>query len=320
MGYKDYVKVHDKYLVQYDSNRKDKVPDGHYQLSYIPDMDQLIFEKIKFNHDELLELPSKEFAEAASQVDTFLTPESKQLFEDYGFVYKRSLLFHGVPGTGKTCLANRIANKVVSLGGVVLFNPNPAMLHKAFKALNEIQPDTKIVIVFEELDQLVKTFEHELLNLLDGEIQQDNVIYLATTNYISQVPARIMRPGRFPSVVEIKYPDEKCREFYLNKKIGHIDTQEEIKNIVKTTAGFSIDELKEVVLSTKCLQIPLKDTVDRIKETKELCKNDKVFREYDEWNQMGITHRDFHGTRSLTAEVAEDAILRANNGVKNDQY
>lgn len=307
MGYKDYVKVHDKYLVQLDSNVQPKLPPGHYELSYIPDMQQLIFEKIKFNHDELLELPSKEFKVVAGQIDTFLTEKSKKAFKDYGFIYKRSILMHGVPGTGKTCLANRIANKVVAGNGIVLFNPDPRYLHLAFKALNDIQPETNLVIIFEELDRLVKVYEHDLLSLLDGEIQRDNVIYLATTNYISEVPARIMRPGRFSSVVEIKFPDAKCREFYLNKKIGHIDSKAEIKKLVKATGGFSIDEVKEVVLSTKCLMIPLVEVIDRIKVTKNLCKNDKVYREYDEWEESGSTYGGHNEVRNLTKEIVENA-------------
>jgi SpoVK/Ycf46/Vps4 family AAA+-type ATPase len=242
----------------------------------------VFFEAVNFNSDEILELPSDEFKLVSGQIDTFLKPSSKVLFDQYGYIYKRSILMHGVPGTGKTILANRIANKVVSKGGIVLFNPNPQLLPKAYRALTDIEPDTKIVVIFEELDQLVKNYEEDLLTLLDGEIQKPNIIYIATTNYISKVPARIMRPGRFGSVVQIEYPNADSRRFYLNSKIGKLDTVETVEDIVKKTDGFSIDEVKEVILSHKCLLMPLDEVVARIKKTKELCVNDNTFDEYVE--------------------------------------
>ena len=318
MTYSNYIKVHDKFIVEKNSDRKEKLPAGSYQVSYIADYDKLFFTATEFNHDELLELPSKEFKNVSSQIDTFLTPDSKQLFEKYGFVYKRSILLHGVPGTGKTCLIDRIANKVVADGGVVLFNPDPRWLPKAFQALSDIQPETQIVVVFEELDQLVKSFEHELLNLLDGEIQRDNVIYLATTNFIKKVPARIMRPGRFSSVVEVKYTGAVARRFYLNAKLGKDVAKEEVDIWVQKTDGFSIDELKETVLSTKCLQIPLDEVVERVKQTKELTKNDKVYDDYEEWIPEGDAHGR-HTLKNLEKEMSDVAftLTTSNMGGNN---
>jgi SpoVK/Ycf46/Vps4 family AAA+-type ATPase len=306
-------------VVQLDSDRQPKLPAGHYQLHYIQEADQLLFERISFNSDEILELPSKEFQLVAGQIDTFLGDDSRKLFNDYNFVYKRSVLMHGVPGTGKTILANRIANKVVAGGGVVLFNPNPQILTKAFKVFDDIQPDTKIVVIFEELDQLLKNYEGELLHILDGEVQKDNIVYIATTNYISKVPARIMRPGRFSSIVQIQYPDAKCREYYLDKKIGHIDSKEEIKSIVKKTDGFSIDELKEVVLSNKCLQVPLDDVIGRINETKELCKNDSTFNEYEDRYEDGPFRSDKYRLRDLMYEMRDAQEYQATNNIMGNK-
>lgn len=310
MGYKDFVKVHEKFLVKYDREEHKKLPPGHYELEYIPDIDQLIFNEVTFKHDELLELPSKEFKTVASQIDTFLTKESRDAFKKFGFIYKRSILMHGVPGTGKTCLVNRIANKVVQEGGIVLFNPAPHILPIAYKAINDIQPGTNIVVVFEELDALVRTHEETLLSLLDGEVQAENVIYLATTNFIDKVPARIMRPGRFASVVEVKYPDVKARRFYLDNKIGSLCKKSEIDEIIKETKGFSIDELKEVVLSTKCLQIKLSEVCDRIRKTKELTKNDAVYNDWEDWQPQGDSNGGSWAIRQLQETLKKSVKKR----------
>lgn len=285
MSYKDYTKIQEKYFVNKDREVQELLPAGYYEISHIRDMDQLIFEQIDFTSDELLELPSKEFKTVANQIDTFLTKESQALFNDYGFLYKRSILMYGLPGTGKTCLVNRIAKKVVRDGGVVFFNPDPELLPKAFKAIKDIQPETTIVVVFEELDALVKSHEGHLLSLLDGEVQVDNVVYIATTNFIEEVPPRILRPGRFSSVVEVKYPSAAARRFYLKKKMGKLASKDEIDKIVKKTNGLSIDDLKEVVLSTKCLQISFDEVLERINTTKALCVNDETAKK--KWRSGG---------------------------------
>ena len=270
MGYDKYIINHDTYIASLSKEVTTKLPSGVYTANYIPDLDKFYFETLDLGHDELLELPSKEFQTVATQIDKFLSPETKEVFKEYGFLYKRSILMHGLPGTGKTCLIDRVANKVINDGGIVIFNPHPAILDKTYRVLNNIEPDTNVLVIFEELDELLKHYEEDLLNILDGEVQRENVIYLATTNYIDEIPARIMRPGRFSSVVEVKYPDANARRFYLKHKLGKNTTKKEIDEIVKKTKGFSIDEVKETVLSNKCLDIELDVIIDRINETKEL--------------------------------------------------
>lgn len=291
MGYKGFIKSHDSYYPQKDIlDSYEKLEAGFYNVNFNPHTEQFYFESIDFKHDELLELPSEEFQTVSTQIDRFLTDETKQLFQDYGYLYKRSILMHGVPGTGKTCLVNRIAKKVVREGGIVFFNPHPDLLEDAYKILNDTQPETNVVVIFEELDQLMRRSEGALLNILDGEIQRENVIYLATTNFINQITPRIMRPGRFSSVVEVKYPNVEARAFYLNHKMGNLTSQEEIKDWAQKTDGLSIDELKEVVLSTKCLEIPLEEVLERINGTKELIKTEanKVENKPNQVNPVGF--------------------------------
>jgi len=37
-----------------------------------------------------------------SDIDSFLSPETYRFYTSHGIPYKRSYLFHGVPGSGKT--------------------------------------------------------------------------------------------------------------------------------------------------------------------------------------------------------------------------
>src|ERR1035437_384054 len=121
------------------------------------------------------------------------------------------------------------------------------------------------MVIFEELDQLIENYETSLLNLLDGEIQKPNVIFVATTNFIDKIPTRIRRPGRFSSVIHVDFPTAITRHFYLTKKIGH---SLELDGWVEKTKNFSIDELKETVLAVKCLGYNLDTIIDRIRTNK----------------------------------------------------
>lgn len=247
-----------------DINIVSKLPAGVYEVNQTI-QGEVYFSKIKTNHDELVDLPNTEYDQVVKEIELFMQPRTRGLFEKHGFVYKRSSLLYGPPGTGKTCIVNRVVSKVVGEGGITLFSPDPCLLEESYKILDAIQPETRVLVIFEELDKLIDSFEGALLNLLDGEIQKSNVLYLATTNYIEQIPARIRRPGRFSSVIQVGFPTAATREFYLNHKFkGELDVSE----WVSKTDGFSIDELKETVLSVLCLNYALDTIVARIKENK----------------------------------------------------
>lgn len=243
-----------------------KLPAGVYEVGANQN-GEIYFSRIDTNHDQLVDLPNTEYDTVINEIQLFMQPSTKELFKEYGFVYKRSTLLYGPPGTGKTCIVNRIVQKVVEDNGIVLFSPNPSFLEESFKILDSLQPESRVMVIFEELDQLMARYESELLNLLDGEIQKNNVIYVATTNHIEKIPARIRRPGRFSSVIPVGFPTAETRAFYLDYKL-----KEQHKSLipywVEATVGFSIDELKETVLSVVCLDYALDVIVARIKENK----------------------------------------------------
>ncbi len=241
-----------------------KLAPGVYGLT--PTQDGFLFTKTKTETDKLVHIPGTTYDLVVSEIDQFMKPETRALFDKYGFLYKRSALLYGPPGSGKTCTINRIMEKVVGDGGIVLFNPHPRLVKQAFAALDMLQPETRIMVVFEELDELLKQHESELLNLLDGQIQKSNVIYMATTNFIDKIPTRIRRPGRFASVIEVKFPTAEARHYYLSKKMQIEDSL--LVEWVEKTENFSIDELKETVLAVKCLGLSLDYTINKIRENK----------------------------------------------------
>lgn len=258
----------DTYIANMNRKELPKLPSGAYKLEFNQQTGELYFKKFQVNYDALIDLPSPEFEEVMEEVNIFLNPTTRKSFQEYGYLYKRSFLLWGPPGTGKTCIVNRVGEKVQQADGIIIFNPHPKLLQMAFKVLEDVQPNITTMVIFEEFEQVLNAFEEDMLSLLDGEIQKDNVMYLATTNHFDQIPARLKRPGRFATILEVKYPNAEARGVYLNQKLKASDAKE-IPSWVRDTEGLSIDELKETVLSVKCLGKSLTEIVSRIKATKK---------------------------------------------------
>jgi len=198
-----------------------KLQPGVYTTHFNAMSGDFWFEEFNNNHDKIIDLPSPEYQKLTKEMTTFLHPETRAKFDEKGFLYKRSALLYGNPGTGKTVLVNRIIQEVIKNGGVVLFSQDPRLLPKAYSVLDDLQPDTITMVVLEEFDTIIRQYgESILLNLLDGEIQKQNVMYLATTNYLGKIPKRMIRPGRMSSVIEVKYPNTQCRQQYFSLKMG----------------------------------------------------------------------------------------------------
>lgn len=251
------------------------LPPGVYEVSIHESMAGTftVFDPVKNTSDELVDLPSKEYSRVMQETKTFLKPETKARFKDLGFLYKRSTILHGLPGTGKTCLVSRVSREVVSMGGVVLLPYKVGCISAAFSVLKDLQPDCLTVVILEEFDDIVAgSGESKLLDLLDGHSQKENVMFLATTNYIDRIPARIMRPGRFASVIEVDFPTSEARLSYLNAKLRDVLPTKTISKWVELSAGLSIDELKECIQSVILLGNTIEHVIERISKTRSITK------------------------------------------------
>jgi len=260
-----YVQNKKYYPMEQNSELSNQIPPGSYRIR--SNSKQFWFEKIDLKFDSILNLPSKEFRYVTEQFSTFLQPEIKSKFSQYGFLYKRSALLYGKPGVGKTIITNRIAEEVITkYNGICLLLEQAGEIAIAFDVLNSLQPNTPVVVVLEELDVLLQRDEREMLVLLDGAIQKENVMFLATTNHIDKIPKRILRPGRFGLVVEMHYPTEEARRMFFETKLGV--GHESINTFVSMSDGLSIDELKEIIMSCVIFQNDIHSVVERIKNTR----------------------------------------------------
>ena len=117
--------------------------------------------------------------------------------------------------------------------------------------------------------------------MLDGEMQVDNIVYVATTNYINKIPPRIKdRPSRFATVIEVGLPTPDVRRIFIENKTFP-DENVDLDLWVKLTEGLTIDQIKDLIISVLCIGNDLKDTVSKLHETRDV-KEDSEIDYYDD--------------------------------------
>ena len=257
--YSTFLKIGHEYQPIPTAQTVDQLPPGIYTVKFDPRSEQLSFAESKTTHDQLVDLPGTSYDLVMKDLEYFFTKEFEDRFKEVGLLHKMNILLHGVPGGGKTCIVNRVAYRMIQEKGVVLFNPPPQALREAFRVLDKFQPETRVLVIFEELDQLVEIHgESPFLHVLDGEVQKANAMFIATTNYINKIPKRVRRPGRFPVRMEVGLPSFEARKHYCELKLKNTTLATQIAEL---TEGFNIDQLKDVIRAHFCMKRPLESSI-----------------------------------------------------------
>jgi transitional endoplasmic reticulum ATPase len=150
-----------------------------------------------------------------------------ELFERLGIDAPKGVLLHGPPGCGKTLIARTIAQETeanffsVSGPEVVhkFYGESEAHLRKIFEEATRKGPS---IIFMDEIDAIAPRREQvvgdvekrvvaQLLALMDGLNQRQNVIVIAATNLPNVLDPALRRPGRFDREIAIPIPDRHGR-------------------------------------------------------------------------------------------------------------
>lgn len=210
-------------------------------------------------------LPKDDKERLLNDWDSFLSKETMAWYKGHGIPYKRSYLFYGVPGTGKTSIIQALAGKY-KRKVCFLHAHHPKFTDDAFKKCMLEVPD-KAVIVLEDIDalfgknrqkkaatQVPLTFTG-LLNGLDGIGHKDGMIVVATTNYIDRLDDALIRAGRMDVKVEFKRATHWQLEatflrFY--KDSGDFATQFADRVLAKWPKSLAMSQLQQHFIDHRC--------------------------------------------------------------------
>lgn len=236
------------------SNTVATIPSGYYSIGFSNEMG-LHFVKEEPKLNKLYYLPNKASDIILNDIDKFWTLES--VYEKYERVFKRNYLIYSEPGTGKTSLINLMCQDLIKKYEGIVISINSIrdleIFVDAIKLLKKVEPNRKVIVIIEDIDTYCdynNKLNSELLNILDGNLKVNNMVIIATTNYIDKLEARYTnRPSRFDRVIEFPLPNEECRRVFIEQTVKSEDISKiDIDEWVKKTEGYTIDHLNELIL------------------------------------------------------------------------
>ena len=179
-----------------------------------------------------------------------------QLFQQLGIDPPKGVLLHGAPGTGKTLIARAVSNESDSrfflLNGPEIMNKfygeSEARLRRIF---DKAQKNAPSIIFIDEIDAICPKREEvrgdvekrvvsQLLALMDGLQQREQVVVIGATNIPDVLDPALRRGGRFDRELAIPIPSEEDREEILkiHTRGMPLDSTVDLERLSQITHGF----------------------------------------------------------------------------------
>lgn len=257
----------------------------------------IYFKQANSKFDELIQLPDSASEAIVEAVASFWKKEAH--FRKFGFLWKRGILLWGPPGSGKTCTLQQVSQQIIKEGGIAVYATHPGTTAAGLGIMRRIEPNRPIVVMMEDLDAMIQSYgEPEVLALLDGELQIDNVVFIATTNYPERLDKRIVnRPSRFDIVKLIDMPNEEARRVYLttkNKRLQDATVEckacggTAVKQVTVTPKVPEVPAIEEMQDATGSVTVEAVEYVQAIPEVREevpceLCSGSGGILELEAW-------------------------------------
>lgn len=248
-------------------------------------------ERLAVASDGIYTLPDMATETVLNEVNKFWSSEAK--YREHKLLYKRGILLFGPPGGGKTVTVKLLMNELVRRDGVVIVAQNIPLTIQVLKAIRRIEPKRNLIVVLEDIDEIINyNGESQVLSMLDGENNIDNILHLATTNYPERLGARIInRPSRFDRRVAVGMPGADARRVYLKKTTNDGLSADNLDKWVHDTVDLSIAHLRELVAAVYCLEQPYEDVIDRLRAMQVQVKSEEEFKRKNMGFKTGVLNK-----------------------------
>lgn len=178
------------------------------------------------------------------------------LSEKHGVIPPKAIIFFGPPGTGKTHFAKAIAGalswwyieivpSMLMVDGVASIG---AKLREVMEKAGNLEEVVLFIDEFEEIagsrdmaDRIDKSITNEFLKQIPLlKKNRKKILLVCATNYIRQLDAAMLRPGRFDCIIPVGGLDTDGRTTILQHYLAKLNTGEvDLARIVQMTAGFT---------------------------------------------------------------------------------
>jgi len=178
------------------------------------------------------------------------------LSRKHGVVPPKAIIFFGPPGTGKTHFAKAIAGalswryieivpSMLMVSGVEKIGANLRELMEKARDLEEV---VLFIDEFEEIagsrdvgNRIDKSITNEFLKQIQLlKDQRNKILLVCATNYIRQLDAAMLRPGRFDCIIPVGGLDREGRKTILDYYLAKLNTGNvDMERIVEMTSGFT---------------------------------------------------------------------------------
>ncbi len=157
-----------------------------------------------------------------------------ELFEHFGINPPRGIILFGAPGTGKTLLAQAIANEAkanfITIKGPELISKwvgeSEKAVREVFKKAKQSSPSIIFLDEFESIagirrsssgegSDVINRVVNQLLSSMDGVEGMEGVIVVAATNRPEMIDPALLRSGRFERVMHVPPPDPEALKAIL---------------------------------------------------------------------------------------------------------
>jgi SpoVK/Ycf46/Vps4 family AAA+-type ATPase len=239
-------------------------------IDFLENMDQALKEYLDYERQDILaelgaQIISREIWDTISdsqppkqmvQRRIILPLTEESLSKKHGVIPPKTIIFFGPPGTGKTHFVKAIAGvlswryieilpSMLMSDGVERIGVN---LHNIMEKARNLEEAVIFIDEFEEIaasrdiaSRVDKSITNEFLKqvpLLKN--QQNKVLFVCATNYIRQLDAALLRPGRFDCIIPVGGLDQDGRRTILEHYLGKLHTQDiDLNLIVKMTSRFT---------------------------------------------------------------------------------
>jgi SpoVK/Ycf46/Vps4 family AAA+-type ATPase len=185
-----------------------------------------------------------------------------KVYKKHGIPLKRGVVFSGPPGCGKSltigALSNLLKDQITIICVTSKSVSSPRDISNIYEFARALAPS---LIVFEDIDLLggdrahgeFSPFVGELLNQLDGLVENKQIVTIASTNFPERLDAALKdRPSRFDRNLYFAEPDTDLRKLFLEKYLEshkHNLSDKELKEVATELKGMSGAQINEVVIS-----------------------------------------------------------------------